>query len=70
MKHAASIPERRVEDLAQDMVPVIAESIRKMAAGRADIIGKSNATHVAALIETARQLGLEKELAIAWERGN
>ncbi|HWY60597.1 MAG TPA: cupin-like domain-containing protein [Rhizomicrobium sp.] len=51
-------------------LPVIAESIRKMAAGQADIIGKTNATHVAALIEVARQLGLEKELAIAWERGN
>jgi hypothetical protein len=51
-------------------LPVIAETIRKMAAGQADIIGKTNATHVAALIETARRLGLEKELAIAWERGN
>jgi hypothetical protein len=51
-------------------LPVIADSIRKMAAGRADIVGKASAHHVPELIETARRLGLEKELAIAWQRGN
>jgi hypothetical protein len=51
-------------------LPVIAESIRKMAAGRVELIGKSTVTQLPALVETARRLGLEKELAIAWERGN
>ena len=41
-----------------------------MAAGQADIIGKAAAVNVPALIETARQLGLEKELAIAWQVAN
>jgi len=50
--------------------PVVAHGIRKMAAGHADIIGKAAAVNVPALIETARQLGLEKELAIAWQMAN
>jgi hypothetical protein len=49
---------------------IVADTIRKMAAGRFDIIGKNRATHAAALAEQARQLGLEKEFAMAWENGN
>jgi quercetin dioxygenase-like cupin family protein len=48
---------------------VIADSIRKMAAGQVDFIGKDQTLHVPALVEMARQLGLEKELALAWQRG-
>jgi hypothetical protein len=49
---------------------VIASGILKMAAGKADIIGKSSAVHVPQLMALAKHLGLEKELAVAWERGN
>jgi hypothetical protein len=38
--------------------------------GQADIIGKAAAVNIPTLIETARQLGLEKELAIAWHMAN
>jgi hypothetical protein len=49
--------------------PVMAESIRRMAAGRADIIGKDTAVRRQELFELAWVMGLEKELALAWERG-
>jgi hypothetical protein len=49
---------------------VVADSIRKMAAGEADIIGKDTAVHRKELFQMARMMGLEKELAFAWERGN
>ena len=49
---------------------VIAENIRRMAAGRAHIVGKATALNLPELIAAARQVGLEKELAAAWLRGN
>ena len=48
---------------------VIADSLRRMAVGEADIIGKPGFQRVDALRDTARRLGLEEELAIAWQRG-
>lgn len=48
---------------------IIADSLRRMAAGEADVIGKPGFQRVDALRDTARRLGLEEELAIAWRRG-
>ena len=48
---------------------VVANSLRRMAMGEADIIGKPGFQRVEALRDTARKLGLEEELAIAWQRG-
>jgi hypothetical protein len=50
-------------------LPVIADSLRKMAAGRFDLAGHFEASQMRQLQETARQLGLERELQIALERG-
>jgi hypothetical protein len=50
-------------------LPVIADGICKMAAGNADIVGKRAATNVRGLVAVARSLGLEKELALALQRG-
>jgi hypothetical protein len=50
--------------------PVVAQDIRKMAAGRADIIGRDTAVHRKELFQLAEMMGLQKELALAWERGN
>ena len=51
-------------------LPVIANGIRRMAGGQADIIGKSAAVNAKDLVAVAKSLGLEKELARAWEAGN
>ena len=47
---------------------VIADSIRQMAAGEIDLIGMPNLEAVKALVAVARKMGLEKELAVAWQR--
>ena len=49
---------------------VVADNIRRMAAGRADIVGKATALNLPELIALAREQGLAKELALAWQRGN
>lgn len=48
---------------------VIANSITRIARGEIDMIGKTTAPHFQSLVETARKLGLEHELATAWNRG-
>jgi hypothetical protein len=48
---------------------VIAESLRKMAAGNLDLNGIFNSDQFRHLLEAARKLGLERELEIAWKRG-
>lgn len=48
---------------------IIADSLRRMASGDADVIGKPGFQRVDELRDTARKLGLEEELAIAWRRG-
>jgi len=48
---------------------VIANTIRQMASGEIDLIGMpSNWTAFKALLGVAQKMGLERELAIAWER--
>jgi hypothetical protein len=49
--------------------PVIANAIRKMAIGEMDMVGKAVMPHQEALREMAARLGLEREFAMAWERG-
>jgi hypothetical protein len=48
---------------------VTANAIRKMALGEMDMIGKAVTEDFQGLLLTARKLGLEREFAIAWERG-
>jgi hypothetical protein len=48
---------------------VIAQSLRKMAAGEIDLTGLYRIDQFRALLEAARRLGLETELKIAWQRG-
>lgn len=48
---------------------VTARAIRRMAKGEIEVIGKTGAPHMESLRETARRLGLERELAVALERG-
>jgi Cupin-like domain len=48
---------------------VIAKGITKMARGEAYMLGKNVAPHFQALVEIAHKMGLERELAIAWEQG-
>jgi hypothetical protein len=49
---------------------VIANGIKKMAIGEMDMIGKAVIEDFQGLLLAARNLGLERELAIAWARGN
>ncbi len=46
-------------------LPVIAAAIRRMAAGDIKLLGYAEPMDISALRQTARQLGLEKELAVA-----
>jgi hypothetical protein len=48
---------------------VIADTLRRMAIGEADMIGKGSVPNFDALLKVARKMGMEKELAIAWQRG-
>jgi len=48
---------------------VIAESLKKMAAGNFHLNGLFNTAQFRQLLETARKLGVERELEIAWQRG-
>jgi hypothetical protein len=48
---------------------VIADSLRKMAAGNLDFNGVFEPDQVRWLVDAARRLGLERELEIAWRRG-
>ncbi len=48
---------------------VIADTLRRMASGEADMIGKDSVPHFDALLNVARNMGMERELAIAWRRG-
>jgi hypothetical protein len=48
---------------------VIADTLRRMASGQADMIGKGSVPNFDALLKVARKMGMEKELAIAWQRG-
>jgi hypothetical protein len=47
---------------------VIADSLRKMAAGKFDLTGPFNSTRFHQLLDVARKLGLERELEITWKR--
>ena len=47
---------------------VIANTIRQMAAGEVDLQGNTQTIELQILVDLARKLGLERELAIAWER--
>jgi Cupin-like domain len=47
---------------------VIADGLRKMAAGNFDLTGGFNSSQFHQLLEAARKLGLERELEIAWKR--
>jgi hypothetical protein len=49
---------------------VTANGIKKMAQGEIDMIGKAVMEDFQGLLLAARKLGLERELAIAWARGN
>lgn len=48
---------------------VVADSLKKMAAGQIDLIGMFNVDQFQRLLTLARQLGVERELEIAWKRG-
>ena len=48
---------------------IIADTLRRMAAGEADMIGKKFIPHFDALFTVARKMGMERELAMAWQRG-
>jgi hypothetical protein len=48
---------------------VIAYAIKKMASGHVDMIGKTEMTRYQDLVDIAAKMGLEKELAIARQRG-
>ena len=48
---------------------VVADSLKRMASGDADIIGKLDFERLDELRDVARKMGLEEELAIAWQRG-
>ncbi len=48
---------------------VIADSVRKMAAGDFEIIGQFDFGTVDQLVNTARKLGIEPELEMAWKLG-
>jgi ribosomal protein L16 Arg81 hydroxylase len=50
-------------------IPIIANAIRKMAAGNVDMVGKHSTPNPEALREAARRLGLEREFSAVWERG-
>jgi hypothetical protein len=47
---------------------VIADIIRKMAAGDIDLMGSTTSSQLRSLIETARTMGVEEELKIAMDR--
>jgi hypothetical protein len=47
---------------------VIANTIRQMASGELDLMGNTQTIELQILVDLARKLGLERELAIAWER--
>lgn len=49
-------------------LPVIVDTIRKMAAGEIDIIGTIPADYLLGLLAFAREAGVEQEMKIAWER--
>jgi hypothetical protein len=48
---------------------VIAQSLRKMAAGDIDLTGLYRIDQFRALLDAARRLGMEAELRTAWQRG-
>jgi hypothetical protein len=48
---------------------VVAKCLGKIARGEIDMIGKTSAPNVQGLVDVARRLGLERELAVAWDRG-
>ncbi len=48
---------------------VIAQSLQKMAAGLVDLYGIFRADQFRQLLDTARKLGVERELEVAWRRG-
>ena len=47
---------------------VTANTIRQMAAGEIDMLGNTNSFELQVLVDLARKLGLERELAVAWDR--
>jgi hypothetical protein len=47
---------------------VVADTIRKMAAGEIDLMGSASATQMQSLVETARRAGVEQELAATLKR--
>jgi hypothetical protein len=49
-------------------LPVVADIIRKMAAGDIDLMGSASSSQMQSLIEAARTMGVEQELAIAMKR--
>ena len=49
-------------------LPVIAETIRKMSAGEVELLGSASEIQVGNLVAVAKQLGLQRELAIAMQR--
>lgn len=53
----------------QSPLHVIAKGITKIARGEIDMIGKTTAPNFQGLLEAARKLGLERELAVAWNLG-
>ena len=50
-------------------IHVIEKAIRMMGRGELDMIGKTTAKNYPTLVQIARQLGLERELAFAYARG-
>ena len=48
---------------------VIAQNLKRMAAGNLDLYGKFDIHQFRQLLDTARKLGVERELEIAWRRG-
>ena len=49
-------------------LPVVADIIRKMAAGDIDLMGSASSSQMRSLMEAARTMGVERELAIAMKR--
>jgi hypothetical protein len=50
-------------------LPVIADSLRRMALGEVDVVGKTTPEQIQFLLTVARNLGMEQELVIALKRG-
>jgi quercetin dioxygenase-like cupin family protein len=49
-------------------LPVIVDTVRKMAAGEIDIIGTIPADYLLSLLAFAREAGVEQEMKTAWDR--